>query len=354
MTAESGRWRTIVVRIPNWIGDAVMATPALRALRVAAPRARIVAMATGPVCRLLAGLGSVDEFVTIEPRGRHRGLLGGWRAGVELRRCSPDLFVVLPHSFSAALIATASRATTRLGYWTRERFFLLDVRPRLAMEGLRRRPIPMTRLYLDLLRAVGIDARDERLELAISPDEEGRTSAALERLGIGADEPIAAANPGASFGSSKLWTVEGFAGTIRGLHERHGWRSLVLCGPGEEELARAIAAAAGPAAIDTSSAPLALELLKPALRRARLLVTTDTGPRHVATALRTPTVVLMGPTDPRHTASNLELTRVLRVDVECGPCHLKRCPIDHRCMTSLRADDALRAAESLLEPVAAA
>jgi heptosyltransferase-2 len=93
--------------------------------------------------------------------------------------------------------------------------------------------------------------------------------------------------------------------------------------------------------------------LKPVLRRARLLVTTDTGPRHVATAFGTPAVVVMGPTDPRHTASNLDRTRVLRVDVECGPCHLKTCPIDHRCMTALTATDALRAADSLLEPVAA-
>jgi heptosyltransferase-2 len=354
LTSTNPRWHSIVIRLPNWVGDAVMATPALRALRAAAPAARIVAVGTQSVGRLLAGLASIDEFVPLEPNGRHRGLLGWWRFGRELRRFRPDLFVVLPHSVSSALLAFASGAKCRLGYRTRERFLLLDVKPRPAMEGARRLPIPMTRLYLDLLRAVGVDSNDERLELAVSDEENTRAAAELARLGLEPDEPFAAVNPGASFGSSKLWTVDGFAGTIRGLRERRGWRSLVLCGPGEEELARSIARAAGDAAIDTSAAPLPIELLKPVLRRARLLVTTDAGPRHVATAFSTPTVVLMGPTDPRHTASNLELTRVVRIDVDCGPCHLKTCPFEHhRCMTGLSAADALRASSELLEPVAA-
>jgi heptosyltransferase-2 len=343
----------ILVRLPNWVGDVVMATPAMRAIRRAAPRARVVAVGGGAAGRLLSGLSSIDEFVALDRAGRHGGWFGWWRAGRELARRRPDLFVVLPHSLSSALLATASGARTRLGYWTRERSFLLDAKPRLAMEGARRLPIPMTRLYLELLRAIGVDDCDERLELAISTDEQERANVELERLGLAADEPYAAVNPGASFGSSKFWTVDAFAQTIRGLRERHGLRSLVLCGPGEESLARSIALAAGPAAVDTSAQPLALELLKPVLRRARLLVTTDTGPRHVATAFQTPCVVVMGPTDPRHTASNLEHTRVLRVDVDCGPCHLKTCPLDHRCMTSLTASDALRATESLLEPAAA-
>jgi heptosyltransferase-2 len=333
------------------VGDVVMATPALRALRRAAPRARILLVGSAPSRRLLAGLDSFDDFFVLERRGRHAGLTGFLRAGRELARERPRLFVLFPHSISSALLARASRSECVVGYWTRERFLLLDRKPRQEMEGRRRRPIPMTRLYLDLLRAVGIEDRDERLALAIGADEEARAAEALARLGIAADEPFVAANPGASFGVSKLWTVEGFAGTIRGLRERRGLRTLVLCGPGEEELARTISAACGDAAVDTSSQPLPLELLKPVLRRARLLVTTDTGPRHIATAFATPCVVVMGPTDPRHTASNLEATRVLRVDVDCGPCHLKICPLDHRCMTRVGAPDALAAADALLPAV---
>lgn len=348
--AEIGS-ETVHVRLPNWVGDVVMATPALRALRRAASRARIVLVGTAPSRRLLAGLDLFDDFFELDRRGRHAGLGGFLRAGRELARERDRLFVLLPNSISSALLARASGSRCVLGYWSRQRFLLLDVRPRFAMEGHRRRPIPMTRLYLDLLRAVGVAADDERLALAISGEEEERASAALRALGIGPEEPFFAANPGASFGASKFWTLEGFAGTIRGLHERRGLRTLVLCGPGEEELARTIAAAAGASAVDTSRALLPLELLKPVLRRARLLVTTDTGPRHIATAFGTPCVVVMGPTDPRHTNSNLEATRVLRVDVDCGPCHLKICPLDHRCMTRLGPSDALAAADALLPAV---
>jgi len=342
---------TVHVRLPNWVGDVVMATPALRALRRAAPRARIVLVGTSASRRLLAGLDSFDAFFELDRKGRHAGLGSFLRAEQELARDRDRLFVLLPNSISSALLARAASSRCVLGYGSHQRFLLLDVRPRLEREGRRRRPIPMTRLYLDLLRAVGVEAGDEKLSLAISADEAERAAAALRELGIGADEPFLAANPGASFGSSKFWTLDGFAGTIRGLHERRGLRTLVLCGPGEEELARSIAAAAGPCAVDSSRAPIALELLKPVLRRARLLVTTDTGPRHIATAFGTPCVVVMGPTDPRHTNSNLEATRVLRVDVDCGPCHLKVCPLDHRCMTRIGAPDALAAADALLPAV---
>ncbi len=343
------------MRLPNWVGDVVMATPTLRALRRAAPNAEVVVLGTPAAGRLLAGSPNFDRYFALERGGRHGGWFGWWRAGRELAAGGPlDLHLLLPHSFSSALLALASRAGCRAGYASRERSPLLHVKPRAAMAGRRRLPIPMTRLYLDLLRALGIEASDERLDLPLSAEEQERGDAALATLGIGRDERFVAANPGAAFGASKFWTVEGFAATITGLRERHGLRTLVLCGPGEESLARAVAAAAGPAAIDSSRQVLPLELLKPVLRRSALLVTTDTGPRHIATAFRTPCVVLMGPTDPRHTASNLERTRVLRVDVPCGPCHLKTCPLDHRCMTSLTPAMALAAADELLSASTAA
>jgi len=209
-------------------------------------------------------------------------------------------------------------------------------------------PRPMPWHYLALLGTLGISGVDPRLELPISADEDDRAREHLTRRGLEDGEPYFAVNPGASFGASKFWTVEAFADTIRGLHRRHGARTLVLCGPGEETMASRISAEAGNAAVDTSEEFLPLDLLKPVLRDARVLVTTDTGPRHLATAFGTPVVVVMGPTDPRYTACNLERTRVLRLEVECGPCHLKICPLDHRCMLGLTADQALNAVDELL------
>jgi heptosyltransferase-2 len=342
--------KTIVIRLPNWVGDAVMATPVLRALRAAAPEARIVALGTPAVLRLLQGLPWVDQWFAYERGGRHRGFLGFWRAARELRHtAAAGLTLLLPHSFSSALMARLSGGGRIAGYHSLERGWLLHDAPRAPREGRKRRPTPMTRHYLQLLASLGSTDRNERMELRILEAESQAAEAALRELGLAPRESYFAVNPGASFGSSKFWTVEGFAGTIVGLHERYGLRSLVLCGPGEELLARDIAGEAGKAALDTSPRFLPLQSLKPVLSRARLLVTTDTGPRHIAASFSVPTVVLMGATDPRYTETNLEWTTVLRAGVECSPCHYKVCPIDHRCMTQLTAEHALQAADALLQ-----
>ena len=338
---------SVVVRMPNWIGDAVMATPALRALRRAAPAATICALATRPVRRLLERNHTVDRWIDVERRGRHRGVRGWLRLVREIRSVAPTTMIVLPHSFSSGLLALASGAPRRVGFHTAERGWMLSVTPRAPQENGRRRPRPMTEHYLDLLGAIGVPADGEQLELTRHEEEDARAAQLLSDLGLAAGEPYCAVNPGASFGASKFWTVDAFAETIDRVEREFGWRTIVLCGPGEESLAAQIAAAAT-AAIDTSRSVVPLELLKPLLAGARLLVTTDTGPRHIATAMRVPTVVVMGPTDPRYTASNLELTRVLRVDVECGPCHRKVCPLDHRCMTQLTPSMALEAARDVL------
>ena len=344
--------KTIIVRIPNWVGDAVMATPALRALREAAPDAHLLGVATPSVCRLLAGLPHLDELLPFQRRGAHRGLTGLRRFARELHQRRPALTLVLPHSFSSALLARLIGCGAVAGYATLTRRLLLSQAPWPPRSGRKRLPRPMTRHYLELLHCLGIRSTEERMELAVSTREEERCRLALARHGVQEGERLFAANPGSSFGASKFWTVEGFAQTIRGLAQRHGYRTLVLCGPGEEELAGRIAQEAGEAAIDTSREFLPLELLKPVLRDCELLITTDTGPRHIAAAFGTPQVVLMGPTDPRYSATNLTWARVLRVEVDCGPCHKKICPLDHRCMTRLEAGQALEAADQLLERVA--
>ena len=123
---------------------------------------------------------------------------------------------------------------------------------------------------------------------------------------------------------------------------------MIAPAPNEVEIARAVAALAKERVVCRVDPTVSLEELKALVARARLVLSNDTGPRHVAVALGRPVVVLMGPTDPRHTACNLERQRVLREEVECSPCQLKVCPIDHRCMTRLAPERVLRAAEELL------
>jgi heptosyltransferase-2 len=156
-------------------------------------------------------------------------------------------------------------------------------------------------------------------------------------------------NPGARFGSSKCWPPEYFGRLAEQLQTAMPCRVLLLVGPNEGEIARRVRAASRADLIDTASDPVDLALLKPLVRRCRVLVTNDTGPRHYAVAFGVPVVVIMGPTDLRYTGANLENTAILRRELDCSPCHLKVCPRDHRCMTEITPEAVLAEALRLLD-----
>ena len=132
------------------------------------------------------------------------------------------------------------------------------------------------------------------------------------------------------------------------LAESFGGRCLVMAGPGEEGVQEEIVSRMKSSPLAPAPKELPLDVLKGVVKRLALLVTNDTGPRQYASAFSIPSVVLMGPTDPRYTYSPLERSKVLRADVDCGPCHLKSCPEDHRCMTALTPEMVVEAATELL------
>ena len=163
-----------------------------------------------------------------------------------------------------------------------------------------------------------------------------------------AGDKVIGLNPGASFGSSKCWPAQNFARTAELFEEKTGARILLFAGPGEDEIVKAILSKTSAKIINTAPDRVDLELLKPLVKRCNLFVTNDTGPRHYAVAFDVPAVVIMGPTDPRYTSSNLDKTIVIRVDLDCSPCHKKTCPADHRCMTQITPEMVLEAGEKLL------
>jgi heptosyltransferase-2 len=339
VSAAPGR---ILVRVPTWVGDAVMATPVFRALRAAHPAAEIVLEGRPVLEELLGGLASFDRWLA-DPSAGARGLLARAR---RIRRERCDWAVLLPDSPRAALGPFLARVPRRTGY-SRDplrRVLLTESLdpPRL---GGRRVPVPMTERYLRITRSLGVPDRGTHLELAVDPAARERVGARLRGLGLADGERLAAVTPGAGFGSSKLWPVEHFAAACDGLAGRLGLRPVLAPGPGEGEIAARIQAHSR-AAVRLDPAGLA-ELVA-LVERSALVLTNDTGPRHIAVALDRPVVVLMGPTDPEITAQHLERQRVLREPVACSPCQLKTCPIDHRCLTRLAPERAVAAAAELL------
>jgi heptosyltransferase-2 len=334
----------ILVRSPNWVGDAVMATPALRALRAAHPDAEIALEGPPHLEGLYRGLPSYDAFL---PAARGvKEVLARARA---LRAGGFDWAVLLPDSPRAALAPFLARTPRRVGY-ARDplRGALLSERLAIPREGGRRRPIPMLDRFLAITRALGCPDRGDDLTLCVDPRVAEEVARRLAQHGAGPDDAVLAVAPGASFGESKLWPAEHFARACDEIARRRGLCPVLAPAPGELAIARDVAARMGERAVALIDPPLDLAELKALIARSRLLLSNDTGPRQIAVALGCPVIALMGPTDPRHTARHLELQRVLREDVPCAPCHLEVCPTDHRCMTELPPGRAVAAAEELL------
>jgi heptosyltransferase-2 len=345
----------LLVRCPNWVGDVVMATPALRCLRRNYPDARLTLLVRPHLCKLLEGAPWYDDVILYE-RPRARGArrvcaeaAGFRRAAREIGARRIDRAVLLTHSLRSALLAKLGGARRRLAYTRGDQSWLLTDAIRWPRDNGRRVPLPKVEAYLELCRYLGCEGADDtRQELFFSEADAGRAEALVAAAG-GDGRPIFGIVPGASYGASKFWDVERFARVADALAERYDWQPALLCGPGELALGRAVGEAMTSHALLFPPEVFGLEALKPMVARCKLLVTTDSGPRHVGTAFDVPTVVLMGPTDPRHTQSDYARAVVVRRDVPCGPCHRRACPRDHACMKAITVEMVLDAATTLLE-----
>jgi heptosyltransferase-2 len=335
----------ILIQAPTWIGDLVMATASFADLRRAFPGARISILVRPGRDRVIAGGGYFDEAIV---DGSKRGWRGFLRTAAELRRRRFDLAVLYSDSLRVAALAALAGIPRRAGYRRNLRGFLLSHGVRHAGPRGAKTPEPMPRRYARLIAALGVSAGSERPILQVTPAEEERARARLAALGVAPGEALVGFNPGASFGSTKIWPPRHFARLGDLIAERYGMRALILVGPGEEPIACAIAAAMRHPPVSTADSLVPLDELKPIIRDLKLLITTDTGPRQYAVAFRVPLVALFGSTDPAYSNANLDETEIVRRrDVPCSPCHLKRCPIDHRCMEWITPEEVLERVEAL-------
>ena len=337
----------IIVRCPNWLGDLVMAIPALRALRDGFPEAEITLLMKPHLREVFAGAPWYDRILPLEIYGESYrwGRMG--RASASLRGGQFDLGVVLPNSFSSAWILRRAGVPRTLGYARNWRRFLLTDRVPTPRRWGAALPVPMQRYYLDLVSRLGCSADSTDLALYVTEEERETMEKRLREMGLSDTGPLVAIAPGASFGASKMWPPARFAKAADAVLAKHGGAALLLPGPGEEQPARAVAEAMQ-ARAEVCWPPVSLGPFKAALAMSLVLLTNDSGARHVAEALRVPQVVVMGPTDRRFSAMSERYARVVRRDVRCGPCHLKVCPLDHRCMKLVQPQDVAAAAEVAL------
>ncbi len=329
----------IAVFCPNWVGDTVMATPALRALRTHFPDACICGVLRPAAADVLEGLPYFNLRLIWSSRNDHRGARG-WRLVRLIRRFAPQVAILFPNSLRTALVARLSGANRIVGYARDGRSFLLTDRLHAPRNHGQWTPIPQVEYYLRLTDRLGCRRDGYRLELETTPLDEERADEVWQKERLTTARRVVVFNPGGAYGPAKLWPPHYFSELARMFVRRlPGTAVLVLCGPGERELAkRIVREAAHPMVRSLAPYRPSIGLSKACVRRADLMITTDSGPRHFAAAFNVPVVTLFGPTDMRWSETYFEKAVHLQVPVSCGPCQLRRCPLDHRCMTALEPE----------------
>ena len=346
--------RRIVVRGPNWLGDAVMCEPALSQLPVLFPQAEITLLVKPAIADLLAQHPSVNRTLVYDDRGRHAGLTGKWTLAGVLRRHRFDLAILFQNAFEAALISFLAGIPRRFGYATDGRSLLLTdpvvVPPRSAQRH-------QVEYYWDLLKPLGGQGPAPAPRLFVTPEESALIARRLADAGIGAADLVIGVNPGSTYGHAKRWLPDRYAEVVnrvvKDTQSRSGARVgvAILGAKGEEPLGKAIADQIKTRSVVCSGQTTVRELMA-LVKRCQLFLTNDTGPMHVAAAFNVPLVAIFGPTDWQTTSPFGVDAQLVRQPVSCAPCLLRECPIDHRCMTGVTVEQVHGAAVRHLPLVA--
>ena len=371
----------IAVFLPNWLGDVAMATPTLRALRRRfGTDAKIVGIMRPYLADVLKGTDWLDEQWFFNPRADDREL----RCRAVARRMRGEQFdmaVLTTNSLRTAWVAWRGGAKRRVGYVRYARGPLLTDKIYPKREGRKIVSEPMVDSYLRLANAVGCEDESPRLELTTTEADERSADGVFKILGIG-ERPIVALNSSGAYGGAKLWPVEYFGGLARSIADELEYDVLVCCGPKEREIARNVVELADgkgrsrkgdspllceapegpfrqkgtvpfstpPRVVSMADQPMDLGTAKACIRRCRAMVSTDSGPRHVAAALGLPVVTMFGPMLPIWSENPTQRAANLVLDLDCIGCHKRVCPLGHhRCMRDLSVETVFNALRELLE-----
>jgi heptosyltransferase-2 len=352
--------RRILVRGTNWIGDAVMTTPALLRLREKFPGAHIALLTREKLRELWLNHLAVDEIISFAPGENVFAVAKKLRAG------KFDLALVLPNSPHSTIAVFLAGIPKRIGYERPWRNFFLtqavasragavkmrkrsvgEIRALVAADVNRRNDRALTSAatsahqiheYLNLAAALGANPEPLPPQLLITLEE---IEATKKKFGLDKiSNPVFGLNPGAEYGPAKRWPIEKFIATAKEIQQRTNCVWILFGGKGDLELCERIESEIQNSKfkIQNFCGKTSLRELMALLKLCRVLLTNDTGPMHIAAALGVPVVAIFGSTSPELTApiSSGELRHhILKSDAPCSPCFLRECPIDFRCMNGI-------------------
>lgn len=321
----------ILIRATNWIGDAVMSLPAVRAVRDRFPGDEIAVLAKPWVAALYEGERSIDRILP------------------QLHRERFDLGLLLPNSFRSAAILRLAGVQRIIGYARDGRSPLLTDAIPVPEKG--EIPRHESFYYLELLRRAGIiSALPEIRQIRFDGIGEARRRGEMLFARAGMKLPVIGVSPGAAYGGAKRWLPERFAESAAKLAGETGASIAVFGSTGEKAMCEEVARAAG--GRNLAGATTLREFID-MTAASSLFLSNDSGAMHIASALGVPSVTVFGPTDETATGPTGSLASLVREPVDCAPCLLRECPIDHRCMTRVTSGHVIEAAHALLHIAAA-
>jgi heptosyltransferase II len=331
--------RKILIRGPNWVGDSVLAIPAMKAVRARFPDAEITLLVRPWVAGLFSSAPFVDKVWSEDkPSG-----LGDWiRITRDMRNRRFDLALLLPNSFESALMMFLGRVPERVGYATDGRQWMLTNAVTAASNVGHQ-----VNYYLNLAKVLSATAERPSIEIEATGQERESARTLLAAEGIPRGSRFIVLNPGAAYGSAKRWHEDRFADVADRLATELGVQVAIIGSEAERPIADQIRDRLKMEAA-VLSGKTSLEMLIGVLAESSLMITNDSGPMHIAAALGVPTVAIFGSTDEKATGPYGPRTRIVKHAVDCSPCLLRECPIDHRCMNLVTVDDVCRAARELI------
>jgi len=333
----------IVVRGTNWVGDAVMTVPALRELRRLFPDAHITLATRGWAEGLFADADFIDDIQVHEGTGLRSVV---YQVRMWQRR-QFDLAVLFPNSLEAALVAALSRVPVRTGYATEGRQRLLTHPLQLPEWRSSRHEIYYYLNIVEQLAGPRYQTAQPDGSLVVGEARKAEARALLERQGIKGNRPLVALCPGSINSRAKRWPAERYAEVADRFVSELDADVVLIGSDAELDVSSAVSAAMRQQAIVLTGKTNLTQLVG-VLSVVDLLVTNDTGPAHIASALNRPTLVIFGPTNPLTTRPFSDSGQIMRVPPDCAPCMLRDCPIDHRCMTAITPDAVFRQSLNML------
>ncbi|MFC1488656.1 lipopolysaccharide heptosyltransferase II [Thermodesulfobacteriota bacterium] len=337
--------KSILIRSTNWIGDAVMTTPAVRAVKKNFPYADISILVKPWVAPVFENSPHIDRLIMYDSTGRHKGLIGKVRIARDVRRYRFDAAILFQNAFEAAFIAFLAGIPNRIGFNTDARGLLLS---HSVPCGSEIKSVHQTRYYMSILERVGLDTDGQDIDLVVNEESKQRALEILGQHSISMPDKLVGINPSATFGPAKQWFPDRYARLGDRIQEVIGARVILFGGPEDQGLGRKISRLMKHPPIDLCG-KTDLEEAMALIQQCDLFITNDSGLMHVAAALNVPVIAIFGSTNPVTTGPWSPKSRIVRVPIDCSPCLKPECPEKHlSCMDLIDVDKVFEAARGML------